>query len=188
VTVQLSTWLVAELDETVERLTRQVIEIVPPEARRERLPGANSIGWATFHVARHARLALRVSGIDVSHSDALLADADPAVIAPSSGLHEVEQPVLAFLATAQIDEYALAVFGEVRSYLSGLGAGPLDPVSDIAEALRQTGLDEGEFGWLYGLWSQRNGFLVRWPLIGHITHHVGEMITLRNQMGLSPFR
>jgi hypothetical protein len=39
------------------------------------------------------------------------------------------------------------------------------------------------------MWGgQSLGFLVRWPLIGHITNHVGEMISTRNQQGLSPFR
>jgi hypothetical protein len=28
---------------------------------------------------------------------------------------------------------------------------------------------------------------VRWPLTGHLTNHVGEMIATRNRMGLSPF-
>jgi len=31
------------------------------------------------------------------------------------------------------------------------------------------------------------GWLVRWPLLGHVGSHAGEMIATRNRMGLSPF-
>lgn len=186
--MELSTWLVAELDDTVQRLTAQVIDIVPAEARRERLPGANSIGWATFHIARHASLALRVSGADISRSDALLDALEPAVRAPSAGLHEVQQPLLEFIETPQIDGYALAVLGEVRGYLAGIRPETAAAGVDVAAELERAGLDSGEFGWLYRLWAQPDGFLVRWPMLGHVTNHVGEMIGVRNQMGLSPFR
>ena len=186
--MDLSAWLVAELDDTVQRLRSQVIDIVPPERRRERLPGANSIGWATFHVARHAALALRVSGGDLAASDALLAGLDPSLSSASAGLHEVQQPVLDLIETPQIDGYALAVFGEVRGYLASVGEHSFAEAVDVATELERIGLDADQFGWLYGLWAQPDGFLVRWPMLGHVTNHVGEMIALRNQMGLSPFR
>jgi hypothetical protein len=29
--------------------------------------------------------------------------------------------------------------------------------------------------------------MVQWPVIGHTNTHVGEMVSIRNRMGLSPF-
>ena len=186
--MDISTWLVAELDDSVLRLTKQVLELIPADRRRERFPGGNSIDWATFHIARHASLALRVAGHDPAMSDALLAGLDPAVTAPAAGLHEVQQPLLELIETPELEAYALSVMDETRAYLSHLDAATLDIVPDVATGLRAAGIDEAEFGWLYSLWASSPGFLARWPMIGHVTNHVGEMIATRNQMGLSPFR
>jgi hypothetical protein len=186
--MDLSTWLVAELDDTVARWSNQVVGLVPAEARRDRFPEANSIDWATFHVARHAALALRVVGAELSGSDAVLESLDAVLAAPSAGLHEVQQPVLDLIDTSQVDRYASTVFGELRGYLGGIDAHTIADEVDVATELAAIGLDSDQFGWLYRLWATPDGFLVRWPMIGHIIHHVGEMISLRNQMGLSPFR
>jgi hypothetical protein len=186
--MDLSTWLVAELDDTVARWSNQVVGLVPAGARRDRLPEANSIDWATFHVARHAALALRVVGADLGASDAVLESLDASLAAPSAGLHEVQQPVLDLIDTSHVDRYASAVFEELRNYLGGIDSHSITAEVDVVTELERIGLDSGQFGWLYNLWATPNGFLVRWPMIGHITHHVGEMISLRNQMGLSPFR
>ncbi len=64
----------------------------------------------------------------------------------------------------------------------------LDAVPDTEAALARAGVGTDAFGWLYRLWSgQPAAFLVRWPLLGHVANHVGEMVATRNRMGLSPF-
>jgi len=38
------------------------------------------------------------------------------------------------------------------------------------------------------MWQGKpTAWLARWPLLGHIGSHAGEMIATRNRMGLSPF-
>ena len=187
--MDLASWLVAEHDGAVHRLTAQILAVVPAERRRERIPGANSIDWTTFHIARHAALALRVVGHEPVMSDSLIAGCDPAVTAPSAGLQEVEQPWLALIDTPELEAYALSVLDEVRAYLTHSDAASLalDATPDTTAALRAAGLDDTEFDWLYGQWSAPHTVL-RWPLTGHLTHHVGELTLVRNQMGLSPFR
>lgn len=185
--MELADWLVIEHDDAVFRLTKQILEVVPTERRRERVSGANSIDWTLFHVARHASLALRVAGHEPLMSDSLLSDVDPAVSAPSAGLQEVEQPFLAMIATPELEAYSLAVIDELRAFLTHSDAASLDVSEDAAASLREFGLDESAFDWLYRQWSTPNT-LLRWPLTGHITHHVGEMTGVRNQLGLSPFR
>ncbi len=187
--MDLASWLVTEHDDAVHRLTKQILEVVPAEHRRDRMPGANSIDWTTFHVARHAALALRVIGHETVMSNSLLAGVDPAVTAPSAGLQEVEQPWLALIETPELEAYALSVLDEVRAYLTHADPESLavDATPDAATALREAGLDEVEFDWLYQQWSTP-GTVLRWPLTGHVTHHVGELTGVRNQLGFSPFR
>ena len=187
--MDLASWLVAEHDDAVHRLTKQILALVPAERRRERMPGANSVDWTTFHVARHAALALRVVGHETVMSDSLIAGFDPAVTAPSAGLQEVEQPWLTLIETPELEAYALSVLDEVRAFLTHSDAASLavDAATNTPAALRAAGLDEVEFDWLYEQWSTPNT-LLRWPLTGHITHHVGELTGVRNQLGLSPFR
>ncbi|MCU1415271.1 MAG: hypothetical protein JWN80_2611 [Microbacteriaceae bacterium] len=175
--MELTDYLVFQFDDTVARHRAQVLDLVPRDRQKDRLPGGNSIAWATYHVGRHAALALDVLG---------RRSATVALSPPGEGLQEVEQDWLADVSPEEADSYATAVFAEVRAYLStgpDLGSRP-----DVAAGLRASGIDENVFGWLYRMWDQPVAFLVAWPLTGHISNHVGEMIATRNQMGLSPFR
>jgi len=184
--MDLASWLVAEHDDSVQRLSKQILGVIPVERRREVLPGANSIDWTTFHIARHARLGLRVLGHPTLMSDSLLEGLDSAVSAPDAGLHEVGRPWLDFIESPQIEAYALSVLDEVRAFLTRVDAASDTPV-DTTAALRAAGIDEIAFEWLYRQWAQPH-FVLRWALLGHATHHVGELTVVRNQMGLSPFR
>lgn len=185
--MDVSSWLVAEHDDAQRRLSMQILEIIPADQRRSRLPGANSVDWTVFHLARHASLALRVLGHDPAMSDALLEGAPAEVTAAGAGLQETQQPMLDEIGTPQLEAYALSVFDEVRAFLSHQDAVSLAIQPDVPAALRAAGLDEQEFGWVYEQWSAPQ-LLFRWPLTGHIIHHVGELTGVRNQMGLSPFR
>jgi hypothetical protein len=184
--MELASWLVAEHDDSVQRLAKQILGVIPVERRREVISGANSIDWTTFHIARHARLGLRVLGHPTPMSDSLLEGLDPAVSSPDAGLHEVGRPWLEFIESAQIEAYAFAVLDEVRAFLTKLDATHDAPV-DTTAGLRAAGIDELDFDWLYRQWALPH-FVPRWVLVGHVTHHVGELTVIRNQMGLSPFR
>jgi hypothetical protein len=185
--VELADFLVTQFDDTVARHRGQVLDLVPAERQKERMPGGNSISWATYHVARHASLALSV--LDVrQHSGHLLDGFEQAATAPGSGLQEVEQDWNVGIPADHADAYAAAVFADVRAFLRSLTPTVLDARVDVAGGLRAAGVDETVFGWLYRMWDQPVAFLVGWPLTGHVTNHVGEMIATRNQMGLSPFR
>jgi len=186
--MDLTTWLLAEHDETRARHRDQVQRIVPADARTARLPGGNSIRWATYHVARHAALALVVAGAAEPESDSRLAAFPAAAIRGGAGLQEVEQAWAADLALEAVDAFAAAVADDVRAYLTRVGPEELDRVPDVAGRLSAAGVDTEEFGWLQRMWDGPVGFLVRWPMLGHWTNHVGEMIATRNQLGFSPFR
>jgi hypothetical protein len=186
--MELTTWLLAEHDETQARHRDQVQRIVPPDARTARLPGGNSIRWATYHVARHAALALVVAGAGQPAPDERLAVFPAEAISGGAGLQEVEQPWAADLELPAVDAYAAAVADDVRAFLAALAPRDLDRPVDSDGRLRRSGVDPEAFGWLHRMWDAPLGFLVRWPMLGHWTNHVGEMIATRNQLGYSPFR
>ena len=50
------------------------------------------------------------------------------------------------------------------------------------------GLTRDDVPWLYSMWEGKAlWWLVQWPVLGHGNAHVGEGISVRNRMGLSPF-
>jgi hypothetical protein len=144
--------------------------------------------WTMYHVARHASLALDVVRGTAGERDPRL-DAFPAAATlGGAGLQEVEQPWAADLDPEAVVAHLEAVLADVRAHLAGLVPDDLDRRVDVRAALRAAGVVEDAFGWLIDQWDGPVGFLVRWPMLGHVTHHVGEMITVRNLLGLSPFR
>lgn len=186
--MRIGDYLSAELDETLQRLDGQVFDLVPPDRQLERFPESNSIAWAVFHSARHAELALRVVGRPLS-TEHEVAGLDERAFRGGSGLQEVQQPWFGEPDPAAVRAFASAVFADVRAYLGTIDEAELDRVPDAHAALTEAGVDSDAFGWLHAMWTGRPvAFLARWPLTTHLAHHVGEMITYRNQMGLSPFR
>jgi hypothetical protein len=160
----------------------QVLSLVPETRRWERPGGGNSVNWACFHIARHADLALSVL------------TGDGLVLTPDQwrgggGVEEDEQPWAEELLTpATVEEYLAAVIAATRTYLCALSVASLERIPETAAALEAASVAIDRYPWLYRMWSgQPAAFLVRWPLVGHLGNHVGEMIATRNRMGLSPF-
>jgi hypothetical protein len=185
--VDLSQWLVYCHDDTASRLKGQVLALVPPGRQHERPGGGSPIVWNTFHLARHAALALAVLAPGLAPpTPPWLAELAPAATA-AAGLEETPAPWSGQLDVAAVDHYLAAVLTAVRGFLAepGLDAGA---VPDVPAGLVRAGLGPDEVGWLRRAWTgQPAAWLIRWPLTGHIANHVGEMLATRNRMGLSPF-
>jgi len=181
-TYDLAQWLVEDLGDSVARLKGQVFGCVPPGRRKERADGGGkSIDWTAFHVSRHAALALAVVGASLP-----LHDADG--LGTGAGLNESEPGWACELDGATVEAETIATFMNVRSYLGQVDPATLTGEPDVDPVLEASRLDRGEFGWLYAMWAGKPlAWFVRWPLTGHLTNHVGEMIATRDRMGLSPF-
>ena len=185
--MDLSQWLVDEIDDITTRLHTQVLELVPPSRQRERPGGGSAILWNTFHAARHASLALAVLSPQSwperpDWLDDLISKAGSGI-----GVEEAASPWADELSAEKVDAYVADVLAGARRFLAG-PATDLDAVPDASGALIRAGIAPGEFGWLHRMWQDKPAaWLVRWPLTGHIGSHVGEMIATRNRMGLSPF-
>ena len=62
------------------------------------------------------------------------------------------------------------------------------PMPDTAAPGGKADLSSHDVGWLHRMWSDKPvWWLLQWPVIGHGHAHVGEAISVRNRMGLSPF-
>ncbi len=56
------------------------------------------------------------------------------------------------------------------------------------DELRELGVPEDRFDWLYGMWRGKPAsFFLSWQAVGHGYNHLGELVSIRNRMGLSPF-
>jgi hypothetical protein len=185
--MDLQRWLVDEFDDAVERLRGQVLQLVPAERRLERPGGGNSIVWACFHSARHsdlAQAAMTGAGLVLDG----WRDQLPGAVKSGGGMEEGEQPWADDLDPVLVDAYLGAVCDAGHRLLAGVAPDDLERVPDTSGALGRSGIDADAFGWLYRMWDGKPAaFLVRWPVIGHVANHTGEMIATRNRMGLSPF-
>ena len=88
-----------------------------------------------------------------------------------------------------VEGYSLAVLDGTRGWLDEADLSTLDgPSNDTDAALAALGAPEDRMGWLYDMWRGRPAsFFLSWEAIGHGYNHLGELTSIRNRMGLSPF-
>ena len=59
---------------------------------------------------------------------------------------------------------------------------------DGPAGLTAAGVDAAAVPWLHRMWEGRPaGWFLQWEAIGHRVNHLGEMVSVRNRLGLSPF-
>ncbi|MES1170929.1 MAG: hypothetical protein ABUL56_01050 [Actinomycetota bacterium] len=190
--MDLHEWMVSDLASVRSKLFDSVIRLVPVARWHEQADGGGStIAGLLLHVARHQDLAVNAvvrnhSPLFAEHAAALgLGGAQAGVALP-----EKEDPAV----TSRVDDdallaYVTAVFDGTAQWLGDLGTLALDiePHTDY-RLTNKAGLTEAEFPWLYNMWNGKTlAWFVQWPVIGHAHAHVGEAISIRNRMGLSPF-
>lgn len=186
------TWIANDMESLRSKLSDSVLNVVPVERWVEQVDnGGSSIAHLVLHVARHHDLAITTAirnhpPIFEAHREALaLVDA-----APSVGLAERENPAVssAVPSDALLDYFA-AVFDATKAWLADVGTMMLDTVPETSHRLTHKAmLTVGEVDWLHRMWADKPvWWLVQWPVVGHGHAHVGEAISVRNRMGLSPF-
>lgn len=186
------TWIANDLRSVRCKLSDSVLSVVPKQRWVEHADdGGSSLAHLVLHVARHHDLALTTAIRDhpplfVHHRAALGLDRAPA----SAGLSEREDAALtALVAFDPLLSYFDEVFTATESWLDDVGSMAFDTVPDSARRLTDlAGLSADDVGWLHNMWSDKPvWWLLQWPVVGHGHAHVGEAISIRNRMGLSPF-
>lgn len=186
------TWIANDLESLLSKLNASVLSAVPRQRWIEQADnGGSSIAYLLLHVARHQDLAVTTAirnhpPLFFAHRSALGLEH----ASSSAGLPEREDEALtAVVPLDPLSGYLEAVFDATRSWVSDVGTMALDTVPDTSDRLSgKAALSVDEVGWLHRMWDDKPvWWLVQWPVIGHGHAHVGEAISVRNRMGLSPF-
>ena len=186
------TWIANDLESVCSKLTDSVLSVVPRQRWVEQVDdGGSSIAHLLLHMARHHDLAATTAirnrpPLFTAHRGALGLESARA----STGLEEREDPtVTRALPHDSLLAYLDSVFASTRAWLGSVGTMAFDTVPATSRRLEtKAGLSVDEVGWLHKMWADKPvWWLVQWPIVGHGHAHVGEAISVRNRMGLSPF-
>ena len=190
-TDQLRRWLVEEVTSARGRLAGGVLGHLPVEEMAVHADGGGiPAGYVLWHLARHHDLAVNavLRGRDqviVDHLDALgVSDRLHRGLSESADVELVE-----ILDLEAVAAYALASLDSTVAWLTnGAPIDDLDEVPDSVEILGSAGVPPEEFAWLYQMWEGKpRRWFLSWSAIGHVVTHTGELVSIRNRLGHSPF-
>ena len=184
-------WIATEHDGVRSRFEQSVRDVVPLEQWVERPGGGSSIAYLVFHTTYHQDIAVAsvLAGevpLRTAWAEQLGLDGVPA----DQGLGESEvRELTEVMALDHLDAYAEAVTRRSREILDRLALDVLDSVPDSAKGLGEiAGVSDDAAPWLFRMWHGKPAsFFVSWEDIGHGLNHLGEMVSVRNRLGLSPF-
>jgi hypothetical protein len=189
--VKVRDWMLADHADVRERFERGVAGRVPIERWGEHADGGgSSIAWLVLHHTYHQDLAINTA---VRDRDPLLVtwrdELGLAGFGAGAGLPESEDTdVVDALDFAVLADYAAAVHSTTQAWMHDVATSALDTFTDAPRRIAGVGVSEQEVGWLHAMWEGKPvSWFVRWEAIGHGHTHVGEMVSVRNRLGLSPF-
>jgi hypothetical protein len=189
--MDLRQWIIDEHTAAMARFEQSIAAHVPLERWTDPAgSGGASIAWLAFHTAHHEDLAVNA----VLGGRPLVLAARRAALglseaAPEAGLGEAEQRELtAAMDLAELVPYVRAVHDRTADWLAMLDPTALTAPASGADGLAAAGIAEAAVPWLYRMWDGKPvAWFVQWEAIGHRVNHVGEMVTVRNRLGLNPF-
>ena len=188
--MDLRTWIVNDLESLSNRLANTIFSVIPASRMSERVDDGGVVAtYVAWHTARHHDLA--VNGV-IRGTDEVLVDWASRVGIDGDtwrGLAEMEDlDLIPQLDPEAVEAYLLAVIENTRAWAADADVSVLDSVPDSAAALRRIGTPIDRFDWLYGMWEGKPApFFLSWEAVGHGYSHLGELTSIRNRMGLSPF-
>jgi len=192
--VNLQQWIANDHASVLTRFDNAIVAHVPVE--QWKVSGtaeapSPSITWLLFHMTYHQDLALNTA---VRNHPPLLAEHRDGLgighLPPSAGLSESEdRTVTDALDIASLRAYVAAVVAGTAAWIAKLSSMALDTVPSAGWRLEhKAGIPaDGPLSWLHSMWSGKTvAWFVQWECIGHGHAHVGEMLAIRNRLGLSP--
>lgn len=183
-------WIIGDLRSLRAKLDGGVLSLIPPERRRERADGGGIAPvYVLWHLARHHDVAvngvLRDTGAVVEGWTGRLGiDEDL-----WRGLAEGEDADLVdVLDPEAVGGYTLDVMEASAVWLEDGGLPQMDRRPDATAALEAIGTPADRFDWLYSMWDGKpTAWFLQWSAVGHGFNHLGELVSIRNRLGLSPF-
>lgn len=189
--MELREWIVGEHASVRGRFEKSIVDVVPTDRWRDGVgAGGSSIAYLLYHVSYHEDLAVNAVlrgdepmmgewcarlGLDSFESHAGLGEAEDAELVAAVDLDSLL-------------DYAGAVHDATAAWLADTDLAVLDATPAAGAGLERAGVAEAVVPWLHAMWSGKpSSFFVQWEAIGHRINHVGEMVSVRNRLGLSPF-
>jgi hypothetical protein len=190
--MDLRQWITDQHTMVLDRLRSGVLGMVPKDRWYDRVDdGGSSIAWLLFHLAHHQDLAVSTAIRDHPTLLSTRRERLGLMEAPAwAGLPETEDPsVSRALDLDELERYVSSVYDTTAAWLDTWSIAAFDSVPDSSRRLVEVaGIPPDELGWLHTMWDGKPmGWFVQWECIGHGFTHVGEMVSIRNRMGLSPF-
>jgi len=190
--VDLRTWIIDDHIGLADRFERSIGDIVPVERWKERADGGgSSIAWLVLHTALHEDLAVSTACRALPPRRATWqADLGLGAFPAHAGLGEAEDlEVTVSVDLAALASFATEVHDDVQDWLAVSDASAFDDVPPATHRIEElAGISAASVPWLHTMWQGKSvGWFVRWESIGHRQGHLGEMISVRNRLGLSPF-
>jgi len=189
--VDLRAWITAEHEGLRERFAGAIAAHVPPARWREQAGGGSSIAWLVLHGAWHEDLAMTAA---VQGQPPLMlrwrGDVGLAGVEPAGGLGEAEDPdITAALDLEAVAAYAGAVHDGTAHWLAGVDLAVLPDVPPAGTRISElAGVTADAVPWLHSMWAGKpTAWFLQWEAIGHRQGHLGEMVSVRSRLGLSPF-
>lgn len=190
--MNLQRWIAADHDSLTARFASSIVSHVPTELWSEPPNGGgSSLTWLLLHMTYHQDLALNTA---VRNHAPLLAGHRSAIgltaFSHGAGLSETEdREVTAAVILPALMHYVTAVNQATTTWIDKLSAMALDSVPNTNWRLERKALvTEQEVPWLHSMWhSKPVSWLIQWECIGHRHADLGEMTSVRNRFGLSPF-
>ncbi len=188
--MDLCSWIASDLESLKMRLSGGVLQHIPLERRHERLNELTvAPTYALWHMSRHHDIAINLMLRDsqevvVGWTERLGIDGDL-----WRGLAEgQDQELVDTLDPEAVEGYALDLISNTVDWLGSSDPGDLDRFPDTTAVLDSLETPHDRFGWLYNMWDGKSAlFFLQWETVGHGYNHLGELMSIRNQMGLSPF-
>ncbi len=195
--MDLRAWIQDAHHDLRPRLVDAVLHRVPRDEWAVQADGGgSSITWLVLHLTRHHDLALQTAVRNrtprfAAHAEALGLTAVRAGAAlASAGLTEREDREVSLAVQPDaLVAYLDDVLEATARWLHRLSGMALDTTPDTERRLTElAGLDPDEVGWLIRMWHGRTvSWLVQGPMLGHVSAHTGEAVSVRNRLGHSPF-
>lgn len=190
--MNLLTWISNDHASVASRFQSAIVQHVPTQYWSQTPPGGgSSLTWLLFHMTYHQDLALNTA---VRNQPPILAEHRQALgldgFAAASGLSEAEDPaVTAAISVQNLRNYFDQVTASSATWISNLSSLALDSVPDAPWRLeRKAAVAPHDVPWLFSMWIDKPvAWFVQWECIGHCHTHLGEMTSVRNRLGLSPF-
>lgn len=188
--MHLKAWILSDLQSLRAKLQSGVLNIIPVERRSERPDGGGvAPTYILWHLARHHDAA--INGV-LRQTQNVVEDWTERLGVHTDlwrGLAEAEdQDLVEELNPEAVSSYTLAVISATASWLAAGDLPRLDDVPDSTSALERLAVPKERFEWLYSMWEgQPAAWFLQWTAIGHGFSHLGELISIRNRMGLCPF-